>query len=537
MATAAYLRTLSITERYQSQEGMEYFLTQMGAHARERAHIIADGFDTLDTLMLCYQNNVKQFEAWLQSLNKTFATARNINDRIYFAPMEMSQLVGGLHYFNQSVNIFHRVPDLLLFGPHEAIEAHEHFNEMQLTIDNKDNTKSGDDIKLKGHSNYVKWRDNFRHVLSGTIGKRGIPIDYVIDDSERAAKRSNHNLIEVDTIDLNEENLYKTAATQFGVKYTHDNQTVFQLMKTELLGTAQYTHIQAFERAKNGASAWKRLREFYEGLDFQESMRSEAFSGIKNAFYNGETARHSFEKYIQVHQDAHMKLIECGYNGGLGMDEETKIQHLQDGIRESANLENALLQIRSNRQTYTNFTRLVTFLKSEVDAKQRRKSALKGNNPRRVSGVERNKRGGKGNKRGKGGGRNNNDSDVPSQVVGGKTVYARHYPSTEFRNLSQAQRDAVTKMRRKLKQDGGDSGGGGSTAKSIAALTTKLDSITESMSVMEERVISGVSRASAEDGDDLTEDEQSSSSRSKRSAQSGAVGGFFANKKRRGNNA
>ena len=50
-------------------------------------------------------------------------------------------------------------------------------------------------------------------------------------------------------------------------------------------------------------------------------------------------------------------------------------------------------------------------------------------------------------------------------------------------------------------------------------------------------MISGVSRASAEDGDDLTEDEQSSGSRNKRSAQSGAVGGFFANKKRRGNNA
>ncbi len=518
------ISNLSITEKFNSAAGMVYLLMLSGARPRERNRIIDDGFNAISTLLLHYENDVEGFETYLTNLNKTFATATAVNQRVYLSPPIIKSLVGSLHYYMEAVKVFHQIPDLSSLDAYTINNACKLYKARKSNEDD-DEAKPPVDITLKGHTNYVKWRDNFSHMLSQTIGNRGFAIDYIIDDTPRDATHGNNALIEVDTIDLNQENIYKQRTTQFGNPYIADNKRVWDILKANLLGSPPYNHIAHLERSKNGRAAWQALRDFYEGIDFQETLRAEAFKDIKNAFYSGETSRFNFERYVEIHQEAHTKLLEAGYNGGRGMDEETKVQHFEEGIRSNADLEVALASIRANRATYRNFTRLVTYLKSEVDAKQRRKSTLKQtNSTRRVASAKRSNNNGQG----KGGYNNNKNKDVPSRFVDGKQVYGKHYPHHIFRSLTKAQKAAITQMR---KNSTNNNDSNHSETKSIAALTAKIDDITDNMSTMEDRIIAGVSRASTED-DDHPDDITTRSSNSKRSAKSGGVGGYIAKQKK-----
>lgn len=86
-------------------------------------------------------------------------------------------------------------------------------------------------------------------------------------------------------------------------------------------------------------------------------------------------------------------LEDAGYNGGQGLDNETKVQFFKNGIKAEGGLETALSMSRANR-AYTNFDALVSFLTAEVDHIRMRKSQLKSTTDRTVSGTGR---GGRGN--------------------------------------------------------------------------------------------------------------------------------------------
>ena len=60
-------------------------------------------------------------------------------------------------------------------------------------------------------------------MLSMTTGKRGIPIDYVVDSTLRSALRGNANLREIDQIDISSGEALRTTTVHFGPSYKHDN--------------------------------------------------------------------------------------------------------------------------------------------------------------------------------------------------------------------------------------------------------------------------------------------------------------------------
>ena len=305
-----------------------------------------------------------------------------------------------------------------------------------------------------------------------------------------------------------------------------------------LLNTAPYNHISDFHGAKDGRKAWLALREHYEGEDFVQRLQDKAFSLLNNTFYRGETNRFNFEKYVNIHKQAHKMLQDVNYNGGAGMDQATKCQHFRNNIRLEAGLETSLSSVRAGGAKYADFTSLVSFLSAEVEGKALRKSQLRSSSNRQISSL--NKNGGKGGKHGKGKrgsnkNNNGNNDDVPSEVVDGKRVYGRHYPGREFYDLTTAQQNAVKRMRRSANNNGGG-GNNNNNSRSISDLRTVFQ---DSMSQIEERIIAGVSRANQEPGDSVaaddntTSDEQSGNGR--RRTPSGAVGGFLANQRRRHN--
>ena len=184
--------------------------------------------------------------------------------------------------------------------------------------------------------------------LSTMTGDSGVPLLYVTNNTRRAVDDDSDAYLQPNSFHINHNSIYINEAVHFGDSYEKDNVTVWNHLKTLLIGTSAYNHISKYDRSQNGRRAWNTLRQYYEGEDFSERLREAAFSKLTSTFYKGDTNRFNFEKYVDVHKQCHKMLEDSGYNNGLGMDDATKIQHFKQGIRESAGLEVALTQVRAN---------------------------------------------------------------------------------------------------------------------------------------------------------------------------------------------
>lgn len=73
-----------------------------------------------------------------------------------------------------------------------------------------------------------------------------------------------------------------------------------------------------------------------------KNLRETAFLKLQTTFYRGQTRTFTFEKYTNIHKDAHRMLEDAGYNNGQGLDNETKVQFFKNGIKAEGGLEHAL---------------------------------------------------------------------------------------------------------------------------------------------------------------------------------------------------
>ena len=522
MAAADYnianFNTLPISDLYEDEEVWRYLMDRAIGIDQEncRDKIVEDGFDSLRSVVRHHTNNVEGFKTYLVGLNKTFASSSVPGLRVYYSPVAIARTLGVIHLYDQAVNTFHCIPDASYVNrgyADDLASIYEAFTKLS------DDVKDDIDVQLPaltGSSNWVDFRDKFKMKLSLTIGNRGFPLDYVIDNTARPVRRGNANLLEVDEIDLSEDNLYVTSATQFGAPFNKDNTQVWNLLKSHLLGTPVYNHIANCDATSNGRKAWTLMTEFYEGEDFKTRMKDTAFSKIMNTFYRGDSIRFSFEKYISVHKQAHKMLEDANYNNGMGLDDSTKCHHFIAGIKEQAGLEYALCTARSNPQ-YRDFTSLTSFLTAEVDHKNIRKQQLKSgrSKDRNVSGVK----GDKAKKR-------NNNKDFPSKMVDGKMVYGKRYSNPEYRKLTNNQKDAVRQLQKEARNRRNNNDKD-HTVKSIT-----LDDLT----VFGDAIVAGVRQAQVdamEQQDSGNEDTVASeiTTSTKRKAPSGGVRNFIAQRK------
>ena len=139
-----------------------------------------------------------------------------------------------VHYFNQAVNSFHKILDILSIDA--AIASNLSRDYRDFSKDNNDDEATIEIPKLTGSTNWITFRDKFIMKLSHTVGCRGIPLDYVVDSTPRVVTRANQNMAFVESIDLSEDGQYRTLTTHFGRAYKEDNKAVWDLLKSNLLG-------------------------------------------------------------------------------------------------------------------------------------------------------------------------------------------------------------------------------------------------------------------------------------------------------------
>jgi hypothetical protein len=545
----AALVGLTNDQLYNDANAMVVLLDTIGIDDNQRTRIINDGFPTMSDLVSHYENNVNDFKKYLENINKTFATATRANTRVYYNPRMISKLLGVLHYFDQAVHTFHMIPDMALINNNLATQygtEYKNFVKREKGGDDGD-----DDVEVKipnltGATNWVPFRDAFMTKLASIYGTRGIPLDYIVDGTERQATRANAALIAVDNIQLDDPDLFRTQSVHFGRSYKNDNHKVWNLLKGLLLSTPSYNHISSFNATRNGRGAWLALKTFYEGEDFRQRLQDSAFTRLNSTFYKGETNRYSFEKYVQSHKEAHKMLEDSGYNGGLGMDDATKVQHFKTGIKADAGLENSLSNVRANPRLQT-FDNLVSFLSAEVEHRSLRKKQLRTSRDRTVSSATTGKKGNY-DRSGRGGGNNNgrggNDSNAISKVVGGKRVYAKQYSKEEFGKLTSAQRSAVIKLNREARnKNRGDSGRGNNI--NTSSIQSLRNDMMDDMINVGDAIVAGVTAASNDnEANSITPSVSLASSsssafndgnRNKRKAPSGSVGQFIRSLRRNRN--
>ena len=505
----------TITSAFDTEQTFVDLMHECGASQNEIDRIVDDGFGSMKDLVVHHENNIETFREYLKMLNKTFGQNPDPAKKVYFPPPVVNRLMGCLFYSKVCYYDFHVIPDLSIITRAKASDYYKVYE--GLLEENKAEPEKDVETtipELKGASNWRSFRDLVTMKLSMIQGKAGFPIVYVIDKTDRAANRANIRREEINSVNFEEDDIFTTRPVHFGKSFKEDNKRVWNVIKSLLLKTSSYDHIIDCNRTMNGRKAWDTLVTFYEGEDFKQRLQDDAFILLNNSIYKGNTNRNTFESYVNKHLKAHKLLMEAGYNQGIGMDDSTKIQHFKSGIRFEAGLEHALTTARTMGLQKGTFQSFVSFLSAEVDQKNSRKRELQHttSNSRGISSTSSHRSNQSSNNY------ETNKSRF-SEVVEGKRVEGRAYPSDEWRKMSVAQRSAITRLNKKRRAANRKD-----RQKRVKSTTLSRDSI----SSLSEAVVAGIAKDAPET--DTNEKKQitfKEEEQSKPKATSGQVGRFL----------
>lgn len=455
-APARQVQLLSITERYRNTASFTNMLARIGVTRGAINHLLSDDLDTMEVLVTQYKDDINDFHSYLKATNKSLL---NANPPVRFSPVVMDRILAVVHHYIQSVTCFHTIPDINLINRQEAMRMIDPYRlYRQFKDDDVDEEILIDLPVLKGHENWITFRDKFLSNLMNTPGSNGTPLLYTVDQNARTITRANQALVEVDRISLDSWDFYHENMVHFGTHFKRDNAKVWQLLKKSLLGTQPYHHIDHCARAENGRRAWEALRAYYEGEDYVNKTIQECLTRVRTMYYKGETPRFNFERFIDKQKECYKLLRDVGYNNGLGVDDASKCSNLKQMILPEAQLETALSMARTQGLFNGPFDDLIHFLKAEIDEITLRRSQLRANRSHRVSSVStsrtsngRNNRGRGGRGRGRQQNYGNRNRNILTRMVDGRQVHSGNYTPEEYRRLTPSQREAVKALRRQAR--------------------------------------------------------------------------------------
>ena len=291
------------TDKYSSVVHFNDMLQRIGLSRACINQLAVDDFDTMEVIVQQYKHDIGSFEAYLKSINKSM---NNPPNPVRFPPIMMDRLLSVSHHFVQAVSCFHTMPDidlidretsLSLIDPYRVYKRFETTDvdeEVLITL-----------LELKGHENWITYRDKFLSNLGNIVGSNGTPISYVVDKTPRIAKRGNQPFTETRNINLYSWETYTQKMIHFGPHFKKDNHKVWQILKKSLLGSQPYHHIDHCARQENGQRAWNALRAYYEGEDYVNKTIQECLTRVRTMYYRGETPRFTFEKFIDCQKECY----------------------------------------------------------------------------------------------------------------------------------------------------------------------------------------------------------------------------------------
>jgi hypothetical protein len=142
-----------------------------------------------------------------------------------------------------------------------------------------------------------------------------------------------------------------------GQYYDIDKATVWDVIRQVLYDTDGWSWVSEYTRGKDGRNAFLAIRAHYLGTSHQSRIKTEAERQIETKFYDGQKRGFTFERYCQIHKQAHKDLADYGEP----MTEDKKVHKFIQGIRANY-LSSAIATVMAMENLCTNFDEAVNFL-------------------------------------------------------------------------------------------------------------------------------------------------------------------------------
>ena len=75
-----------LIQRFTTKQGFVDVLFEIGIGENERDRLVDNGFSSMRDLVTQYEFKIEDFRSYLKTLNKTFGSLADVDQRIYFPP-------------------------------------------------------------------------------------------------------------------------------------------------------------------------------------------------------------------------------------------------------------------------------------------------------------------------------------------------------------------------------------------------------------------------------------------------------------------
>ena len=148
-----------------------------------------------------------------------------------------------------------------------------------------------------------------------------------------------------------------------------DNVTIWEKISTLTRSHECWTYVWPAQRTRNGRMAYRALKNHYLGPNNTNHQANEAKTKLKDSTYHGEKRHWNFERYVRMHQDQHTILQSLIQHGYAGIDEQSKVRHLLDGIKTNE-LDTVKGQIWASPTLQNSFDDCVTLFQDFINNKR-----------------------------------------------------------------------------------------------------------------------------------------------------------------------
>ena len=215
-------------EKYTDDQQFNLMLQRIGVSRAAITHLQTDDFTNMEVIVSQYKNDINEFVTYLKTVNKS-------SDNVRFSPVVTNRLVAVIHYFIQATTCFHIVPNISTInrefssGLTDSYSMYKRF---------KDEGAEDEVIinlpELKGHENWVQYRDKFISNLDNTSGSNGTPLAYVVSRETRNITSRSQPYAEEPMIEIDMWDVYRERMVHFGQHFKRDNNKVWQMLKKSL---------------------------------------------------------------------------------------------------------------------------------------------------------------------------------------------------------------------------------------------------------------------------------------------------------------
>jgi hypothetical protein len=312
---------------------------------------------------------------------------------------------------------------------------------MATVRDRKEKDKGEVVTKFKAGMTFKMFHQEFETHLATIKGEGGTTLNYIIRKDD---------VVPEGDLKTNKKGLKAQVAPLDGPFFADDNEDVWLKLKLATLGSPAWHFISKYDATYDGRSAYKALRDHYEGEAQMGRTAKEAYKKLAAVRYTGEKHNFDYEKYIAVFQE-NFRVLE---DHGQPVPEFKKVYDFLEGMDTSdPSIKAGIAKVDGDAELKNDFAGTCAYMAHFIKPNKpglARSIGAAGTSDRKAA-----KKGGKGGKK----------TGTGTGIDANGYKYA--FTTEEWSQLTDAEKEAVKKRRAAYSETKKNK------KRKVAALTTK----------------------------------------------------------------